>query len=326
MNARGALALLGLAAAAALVLHVVVGGSVSISAWDVLRIVAAGPGSDDPLAVIVWQIRLPRALAAAGVGALLAASGSAFQSLFRNPLAEPYVLGVSSGAALGGAAAIAFGFAAGLLLPVAALAGGALSLALALSLARAKGGVQVETLLIAGVVVGSMLSALLTLVLLLAGQDTNVVLRWLLGSLTPMSWEKTALVWGAAALLLPFMAGRLRTLNAMAMGEAAAFRSGASVDREKLWTLCLGTAMTGAAVGAAGVVPFLGLVAPHLARRWAGADARRSWPVATLLGAILLTVSDLVAQRVTLGLELPVGAVTAVLGAPALLWLLRRRS
>lgn len=302
----------------AVLIHLMV-GTMSVAPNDIFRgLLGRGDST-----FIVWQLRLPRATEAVLVGAMLGAVGSAFQALFRNPLADPYVVGVSSGAAVGGA--IAHLLALGILMPmVFATFGGLGALLLVMTLAARHGKIETNTLLLAGVVTGSLLSAVLSLVLLMAGQDTNQVLRWLLGSITPAYWSK-------AALLLPFCVIGVawltifgRDLNALSQGEVTAERLGVDVRKARWRVLILGSAMVGASVGAVGIIGFLGLVAPHLARRLVGVDWRVSLPASALLGAGILVLADLLAQRVMKGAELPVGIVTALIGAPFLLGLLRR--
>lgn len=309
------------------VLHIGIGSSVWIAPGQVLAEIARGNADGaDPINTIVWQIRLPRAAGCLLVGAMLGLVGAAFQALFRNPLAEPYVVGVSSGAAVGGSLAIVLRFSEalfGLAGLGAAFAGGLGSLALVVALARRRGVINVPTLLLAGVVVGSLLAALLSLILLAAGGNTNQVLRWLLGSMTPMFWPRVAIL--AIALLggTALLTRETRRLNAFAVGEDSAQRLGVDTARLKKRVLVTGTAMAAVAVGSVGIVGFLGLVAPHIARRMLGIDLRQSLIGAGLFGAILLLAADLLAQRAVPGVELPVGAVTAVLGAPTLLLLLR---
>jgi iron complex transport system permease protein len=312
----------------ALALHIGVGSAVLAHPAEVLRAILQGPGADDPLSSIVWDIRMPRAIGCALVGALLGAVGAAFQALFRNPLAEPYVIGVSSGAAAGGVLALVAGFgamAAGLGLMGAAFLGGLGALLLVMSFARRRGVLSVPRLLLAGVVIGAMLAALTTLILLAGGEDANRVLRWLLGSTTPMFWNRIVFMLGVLAIggWVLYVAGR--HLNAYSIGEEHARLLGVDTARLVRRTLVAGTAMAAVAVGATGIIGFLGLVAPHLARRIVGADARATLPAATLTGAALLLAADLVAQRAVPGVEVPVGAVTAILGAPALVILLRAR-
>jgi iron complex transport system permease protein len=208
---------------------------------------------------------------------------------------------------------------------VSAFATGLLSLALVFSMASRRGVVQVQTLLLAGVVVGALLSAVLSLILLAAGQDTNQVLRWLLGSTTPMFWNRIAamavvMLAGGTVMLL-----QTRRLNAFAISEETAQRLGVDTSSLKSVVLVTGTAMTAVAVGSSGIIGFLGLVAPHISRRLLGVDWRWSLPGSALLGSTLLLAADIAAQRAIPNTELPVGVVTALLGAPFLLVLLRRK-
>lgn len=320
------LAALACLAFASLLLHISLGGSTQIGPFDLIQQISRGDaGGQDAVNTIVWRIRLPRACAAALVGALLASVGAAFQLLFRNPLAEPYVLGVSSGAALGGSLAVVIGVsaaAAGLGQTALAFLGGIASLLLVMAIGR---GRRVETTLLAGVVVGSMLSAVLSMILLMAGRDSNQLLRWLLGSTSPMFWERVALLAIVLAVGLALLLRTSRRLNAFAMGESAALRLGVDAPKLRRQILLVGSAMAAAAVGTVGIIPFVGLAAPHAARRLLGPDARWNLPASALMGASLLLLADVLAQRLRPGIEIPLGAVTAFLGAPALLALLRRR-
>jgi iron complex transport system permease protein len=314
--------------AACLVVHIKVGSHVNATPKQVLDELLKGDTGEGGFNLVVWQFRLPRALGCALIGALLGAVGSAFQALFRNPLAEPYIVGVSSGAAAGGTAALVLGFAAmwsGLGLLAAAFAGGLLALALVFAIAGRRGLIDVKTLLLAGVVISSMLSALLSMILILGGKDTNVILRWLLGSTDNLLWNQvwimlaTLLVGGAVLLM------QTKKLNAFAVSEQSAQQLGIDTERLKLVVLGAGAAMTAVAVGTAGMIGFLGLVAPHIARRLLGVDWRWSLAGSALLGSALLLAADIIAQRVLgEGRELQVGIVTSLIGAPFLLVLLRR--
>lgn len=333
----GNLGILGIVAFGALIIHLAAGSSepgqpflLRMSPMDVLQHLFAGPdgGADaDPFHHIVWQIRLPRALACVFVGALLGSVGSAFQALFRNPLAEPYIVGVSSGAAAGGAMALVLGLGAwafGMGILFFAFLGGAGSLMLVLAIAGRRGRTDVHTLLLSGVVVGAMLASVLSLILYSAGADANQILRWMLGSATPMHWNRVAV------LAIVFLAGALvlfpqgKRLNALAVSDETAQRLGVDTKKLKRSVLTAGTAMTAVAVGSVGVIGFLGLVAPHIARRILGIDWRWSMSGAAICGAAILVLADVLAQRVLPGGEVPVGVITAILGAPFLLVLLRR--
>jgi iron complex transport system permease protein len=201
---------------------------------------------------------------------------------------------------------------------------------LVFGLASRRGALDVERLILAGTVVGSLLSSLLTLVLLGAGQDTNMVLRWLLGDTGVADWPKDALLFGVFVVGFPLLMVQSRRLNALALGGDAAHRLGVDPVALGRLVLLVGGLMTAATVGTVGIIGFLGLVAPHVARRMLGVDWRWSLPGSLLVGSLLLVLADLIAQRGFSsllhrpGLELPVGAVTSVLGAPTLLALLRK--
>ncbi len=311
----------------AFLLHFCLGSSGLLGLPDVVRELLRGPRGDTSANDIVWRLRLPRALGGLCVGGILGCVGSAFQALFRNPLAEPYVVGVSSGAAVGGAFALLIGAApllGGMGLLAFAFPGGLLSLALVFALARRRGTVDVTHLLLAGVVVGALLNALLTLVLLASGRDAGQVLRWLMGNTGSLTYRDCAVLGGALLVGGSLLMLQTRRLSAFALGEETARRLGVDVRRLKRATLGIGTAMIAASVGPVGVVGFVGLAAPHLARRLVGVDWRVSLPGATLLGAVGLLLADVLAQRAVPDHPLPVGVVTALLGAPFLLAVLRR--
>ncbi|CAN5480193.1 iron ABC transporter permease [soil metagenome] len=328
------LVLLGAGLVLVFLLHVGIGSTLWFKPWSVVAELLRGPMADATADnSIIWQIRLPRAVLALCVGVSLGVVGSAFQAQLRNSLADPYIVGVSSGAAVGGVTALVTGVGTafgGVGTMLAGFITGMASLALVYALSRRKGFVEVTALLLSGVAIGALLSALTSLVLLMAGQDTNRVLQWLLGYLGAASWPQIAVlavgtVSGSIVMIL-----NTKVMNVFATGESTASRLGIDVPRFRSLILATGTAMTAASVGAVGIIGFLGLVAPHIARRIVGVDWRFSLPASGLIGGILLLASDLIAQRGvslvtnTVGMELPVGIVTAVLGAPSLLVLLRR--
>ena len=338
-NRRGPqfiLGLLGIGVIAALIVHIMVGGTDNFWPWQIIREIFRGhlPAQDSTeINTVVWAIRLPRALECVFVGGILGLVGSAFQAQLRNPLAEPYIVGVSSGAAIGSAIAMILGFDAwfgGLGSAAFGFVTGMISLSIVYGLASRRGVVDVTTLLLAGVVVGSLMASLLSLCLLLARQDTNKVLQWLLGNMGTANFEKDALLMVALIIGSIILIRQTRLLNAFAIGEDAALRMGVDVGRLRATVLIVGTAMTATAVGIVGIVGFLGLVAPHISRRVLGVDWRYSLMGSGLIGAILLLGSDLLAQRIgslfgTVIGDIPVGIVTAVIGAPSLLILIRKR-
>lgn len=309
----------------ALLLYVAM-GSVNVPISVILQHLVAGPsphGNADNL--ILWQIRLPRALACAGAGGILGMVGAVYQAVFRNPLAEPYVIGVSSGAAVGGTFAVIAGLDFGLARIGLASVGALASLTLVLALARRQGAVNIHTLLIGGVVVGAFLSGVLTLSLWMAGFDTGKILWWLLGSTNPMFWDRTWLILAALVIGAVVLYRQSRALNAFAVGEFMAERQGVEVAKLKWVVLVSSSILTGVVVGSVGIIGFVGQLAPHVARRIAGNDLRVTLPLSAFTGSTLLLVADVLAQRIHPPMEMPLGAVTAFVGAPFLLWLLRKR-
>ena len=285
-----------------------------------------GPGyPDDAFSVVLWELRLPRALAACFAGCLLGTIGSVYQAIFRNVLAEPYLVGVSGGAALGGSVAIAFGMAGvfGLGVVGFSVVGGLIALVLALRMGRVRGVIDSQRLLISGLVIGAVLSSGMTLVLSLAGQDTNRILRWLFGSLTPMFWPSVGFLLLSAIVGTVVSLKNARALNALSISRAQAFSVG--FDPDKVIKICLyvGAICTSVVVGAIGMVGFLGLIAPNLARAICRSNLKEQIILSGFIGASLLMIADLIAQRSG---ELPVGAITAVFGGIALLLLFGRDS
>ena len=274
---------------------------------------------------IVFDLRLPRVLTAMTVGAGLAVAGATFQGVLRNPLADPYVLGTASGAALGAAVAVLvpvrtvvleFGLLHGL-----AFVGALGAVFLVYRLSRVGGHGQMTSLLLTGYAVGSLLAAGLALAMYMSGTGLRQIFSYLLGGFEAASWVRFAtalpLVLGASALMLT----RARALNGFLLGEEAAAHLGVDVRRERAILLGLASLATAAAVAVSGLIGFVGLVAPHVVRLAVGPNARLVLPLAALYGAILMVVADLTARL--LG-EIPVGVVTAVIGAPFFLALLRR--
>ncbi len=282
---------------------------------------------DSAMETIIWDVRLPRALAAALIGALLAYAGVAFQGLLMNPLAEPYTVGVSAGAAVGAAAAEITGAAAlfaGFLGIGAAFASGLGAVALVYALARVQGRVAVHTFLLAGTVVGTLLWSAIPLMLFFAGKSDQMsrVMFFIIGSVGTVSWTQ-------ALPLIPFllvvgvvMRLSARELNLMAMGEETAAHLGVEIEAFKRKVLITGALATAACVSVAGIIGFVGLVVPHAARRIVGSEHRGLLPLAAVLGACLLVAADVIA-RVYLD-EMPVGVITSLVGAPVFCLLLRR--
>jgi iron complex transport system permease protein len=276
---------------------------------------------------IIWELRLPRVLLAGLVGAILGYSGAAYQGVFRNPLAEPYLLGVASGAGLGATlvlvSPLAYTYGVFSPVPAAAFAGALIAVALTYSLARAGGTTPMATLLLAGVAVGAIATASISYLMLSNSDRTLPVLSWLLGGFNNASWSRVSMLAPYAALgfalLLPFG----RTLNVMQLPEEQARYVGVNVERTRVIVLAISSLATAAAVAVCGIIGFVGLIVPHVARMLWGADHRLLVPLSALLGASLLILADLVARTIAAPHEIPVGIITAFIGAPFFLYLLR---
>lgn len=306
-------------------------GSVRIPLPELVDALAAGgAGSGDVTGTILWEIRLPRVLLAALVGASLAVAGATYQGIFQNPLADPYLLGAASGASLGAAAAIVLGvgglvgLSTAAVLPYAAFVSAALAVLLVLVMARRGGRIPLLSLILAGVVIGSTFSAATSFLMLVSPQQTAGVLAWLLGSFGRASWSSIAGI--APLLLVSFLACLLaaRQLDLLQLGDEAAAQLGVRVETLKYTLIGFATLATAAAVSASGIIGFVGLIAPHAVRLAFGAGHRLLLPLAACAGATLTVVADLAARTVIAPAEVPIGVVTALIGGPFFLWLLRR--
>jgi len=306
-------------------------GSVAIAPGDVVSILArqlfgAGESAQGAGATsIVMELRLPRILAAILVGAALAVAGGAFQSLLRNPLADPYVLGTSSGAALGAAIAI--------LLPIggvawelggvqlAAFLGALASVGLVWRVAGIGSGEErIASVLLVGYAVASLLAAALSLVMLASGANLRAIFSFLLGGLDGATWPRLAAAAFPLIAATTLLALRGRALAGFLLGDEAAQHLGVDVRRERRIAVALASLATAAAVALAGLIGFVGLVVPHLVRLAVGPDPRAVLPLSAIGGALLLLLADTIARSI----GVPVGVITALIGAPFLLWLLHR--
>lgn len=275
---------------------------------------------------IVWDLRLPRVLTAAAVGAALAICGAVMQTLTRNPLAEPYLLGLSSGASVGAVAVLVLGVGA-LALPVAAFAGALLALAATLALANRRGELPPTRTVLAGLAVSYLCSAITSFVIFWSatGDSYRSILSWLLGSLGGTTWFDVAVVSTAVAVVGTVLLLQSRTLDAFAFGDGPASALGINVNATRWTLLALVALLTGAAVAVSGAIGFVGLMLPHAVRLVVGAGHRRVLPLAALAGAVFMIWADTLARTLFDPRELPVGVVTAFIGAPAFAVLLRRR-
>ncbi len=320
--------------AAALLLSVMI-GSVFIppaAMWELLKSALSGRAAEfaraDTYATILGSLRLPRTLLVAFTGAALATSGGAYQGLFRNPLADPYLIGVASGAGLGAVLAMTSASLQNLgglmAVPLAAFAGALLTVLVVYSLGRVGRSVPTTSLILAGVAVSSFCSALSSFLMLNATGELRRALVWLLGGSTLSGWQPVLallpyLVIGCGVLLASG-----HSLNVLQFGDEQAHQLGLPVERVRRIIVAAATLTTAAAVAFSGVIGFVGLIAPHVVRLLWGSDYRRLLPLSMLNGAILLLVADVLARSLMAPQELPVGVITSLAGAPFFLWVLRR--
>lgn len=277
---------------------------------------------------IVLKVRMPRVLLALLSGACLALAGAGFQGVLRNPLAEPYTLGVASGSAVGACFLILNGWNYALFaswtIPAVAFATGLASLFLVLRLANVQGKIRMETLLLSGVVLQAFLGSFVSFMVSLSDETVNEIVFWMLGSLAMRGWSfPFALVpyWAVGLIVLMLQA---RSLNLFALGERQAAHLGVRTERTKLVVLVVSTLMTAAAVSIIGLIGFVGLVVPHLVRLLTGPDYRILIPLSALLGGTYMLWADTLARTLLSPTEIPLGVVTAFLGAPFFAYLLRR--
>lgn len=277
---------------------------------------------------IVWQLRLPRAFLALLVGAMLSSAGVSFQGILRNPLADPYILGVSVGAAFGAAASMLFfrhtSFLGQLSVPLFSFLGGLLSLALVLQLSKHQGQHDRETLILAGVVIQSLIGAFLSFLIAVSGQQMQEIIFWMMGSLANRTWADIALLLPYFVIGILYLLLQTRDLNIISLGERAATHLGMNVEKKKVRILVIGSLLTSAAVSVVGIIGFVGLIIPHLMRLIVGPDHRILLPASTLAGAIFLLWSDTIARSLLGSQEIPIGVITAFVGAPFYAYLLKR--
>ena len=280
---------------------------------------------------IVFQIRLPRVIGAALIGAALATAGVLFQGLLRNPMADPYIIGTSAGAALGATIAmilpINLAFLGFGLVPLAAFVGALTSVIVVYNLARVGGKTPMVSMLLAGFVVSALLAAIISFIMAISGRlalDIRSVYSFLMGQVSVVGWSQIAVI--APLVVGGIIGARFLAyhLNAFSLGEEGAAYLGVEVERSKLLVLALGSLLTAAAVSIGGLIGFVGLVMPHAVRLSLGPDHRLLLPASALAGAAFLVIADLLARVILAPTPIPVGIVTAVIGAPFFLYLLRR--
>jgi len=305
-------------------------GPVVIPLRPIVTTLFGGPGEGLTAVqeVILWQIRAPRVVLALLVGAGLAVSGAAMQGLFRNPLASPYILGVASGASTGAALVILFASSFAFPLPVGAFVGAAAAVGIVYGLAQSRNRkLSIFTLILAGVAVGSLFSAITSFLLFLSsgGEKLSEVLFWIMGGLGRADWEAIAVLLPIVAACVAIVFFFARDLNALALGEETAQHVGVRPENLYRWLLVVTTLLTAASVAMAGTIGFIGLVIPHIMRLSLGPDHRRLLPASAMAGGCFLIWSDVVARSAFAPAELPVGVITAFLGAPFFLYLLKTK-
>jgi len=310
-------------------------GTVSIPLPRVASILVARVMGADALSqwpesevAILWQLRLPRVLTAAVVGIALAAAGVIFQGLLRNPMADPYIIGTSGGAALGATAALLLpwrwmwlGFTP---VPVMAFLGAVLAVLIVYNIARVGHQTPITTLLLSGFAFSSIMAAVMSFLMLLSGNTLRRIVLWTMGGIGVSGWEPLAVVTPLILLGIGLAYTMSGQLNVLLLGEEQAAHLGIQVERGKIILLVLGALLTGAAVSVSGLVGFVGLVIPHVARLIFGPDHRILLPASALSGGIFLVLADLLARLLLAPSEIPLGTVTALIGAPFFIYLLRK--
>jgi iron complex transport system permease protein len=310
-------------------------GPADIPLSDVVRVLAShlpGVGLSQEVSAtsetIVWDVRMPRLLLAGLAGAVLAMSGATYQGVFRNPLADPYLIGVATGAALGATVIVvsdvsvsSWGFS---LLPLAAFAGAIISVAIVYGVARVGETAPTTTLILAGVAVSSLATAITAYLMLRNTSDTLTVLSIVLGGFNTATWSEVwwVLPYAIPAAVIILMYGR--TLNVLSLDEQQARQLGVNVERTKLLLLGASSLAAAAAVSVAGTIGFVGLIVPHAVRMMGGPDNRQLLPMSMVLGAAFLIGADVIARTIDEPQEIPVGIITAFCGVPFFLFLLRR--
>lgn len=320
------------AIALAIVIVIATGiGSVRISPIDATQSIWHGLTANltTTTDTIIWKIRLPRVLLAGFVGAALSLSGLAYQGIFRNPLADPYLLGSASGA--GFAATVVLIYAANYPLlaqigvPLAAFIGALLSVLTVVFLARQGSRLHIVALILSGVVVGSSLTAFTSFMMLMAREQTNEVLAWMLGSFSLANWTKLSILSPLVCITFIALFVLSRPLNLLQLGDEQALQLGIPVERLKFLLLTIASLATAAAVSVSGIIGFVGLMIPHAVRLAFGGDYRKLLPLGLLWGAIFMILADLLARTLISPSEIPVGVITALVGGPFFLYLLKRK-
>ncbi|MBG9586973.1 FecCD family ABC transporter permease [Cytobacillus firmus] len=280
--------------------------------------------------VIIWNIRFPRIVLAAIVGAALAICGAAIQALVKNSIADPYILGVSSGASVGAASVILFGAFSVLgeyAISLAAFLGAIFAVMIVFFLARVNGRISVIRLLLAGIAVSMVLSAITNFMLMMSKQQGGIqaVMHWMLGSLAGAKWSNLGIPFFSLLLVFILLLMNYRQLNALLLGEETAATLGVNLDRFRIFIILFVSLLTGVVVAVSGSIGFVGLIIPHIVRMLAGSNYKLVLPISALIGAIFLVWADMAARMVLAPEEMPIGIITAICGSPFFIWMLRRK-
>ena len=305
-------------------------GPAGLDPWQVIRELVAGPlggrpsGLSETHRAIIWEIRLPRVVLGGLVGGLLSLAGASYQGVFRNPLADPYLLGVAAGGGLGATAAIALLPSADpRLLPVAAFVGALAAAALTYAVGRSMGGRSAVSLILAGVAVAAFFTALQTFILQRHADTIRQVYSWILGRLVTTGWSEVLILIPYAVVCGAALVMHRRLLDVMSVGDEEAEGLGVSSSRVRTTVVIFATLATAAAVAVSGLIAFVGLVVPHTIRLLVGVSYRSLIPISAVAGAAFLILADLAARTVVSPAEIPIGVITAFIGAPFFMVVLR---
>jgi iron complex transport system permease protein len=300
-------------------------GSASVSPGNVLGALTGQSGVPDTDRTIVMELRLPRVLLAVIVGGGLSIAGLVFQALLRNPLAEPYILGISSGGTVGALLVLLLSVgASAITMPIASFLGSLAVMALVYALAHRRGQLDTYTLLLSGVMIGAFFNAAVLILIAVSNQELRNAFLWLMGNLSNARASSLYIVGIPVLASCVFLFSNAKAYNLIATGEETAMQLGVNVSTLKRASYVIGSMITGLVVSVSGVVGFVGLIIPHICRMLFGPDHRLLLPASLLLGGAFMVVADLVARVVLAPAEIPVGAVTAALGAPLFVYLLKR--
>lgn len=276
---------------------------------------------------IIWSIRLPRILLGVLVGASLSMAGAAFQGMFKNPMADPYVLGISSGAALGATVGIVFQININFLnistISIFAFIGAMIAVFLVYNIARVRNKIPTTTLLLSGIAVGQFFTAIMSLIMVLYSKDMSKIIYWTMGGLAGKGWDPLIGITIPTILSMVLMTFFSRDLNIMLTGEESAQSLGVDVEKTKLYILILGTFMTSMVVSVSGIIGFVGLIIPHTVRIIIGPDHRILLPASALIGGMFIIFADTIARTIISPIEIPVGIITALCGGPFFIYLLK---